>query len=147
MEYARPQQRASAALRLERLSTLRDADFSPQVAAFAPADVGERIAQHMTGARIDGDFHVASMEAHGRTGRRLFEEPDVEQLGGGGLDLARRPERIAQAAHRLADVIGGDPRYRTDGIAGMSAPRERNTRESECNSNTQHSPLPMPSQS
>jgi hypothetical protein len=40
MEYARPQQRVSAALRLERLSTLRDEDFSPQVAAFAPADIG-----------------------------------------------------------------------------------------------------------
>src|SRR5712664_2378163 len=93
---------------------LGDVNFALHVRTLGPADVGQGIPEDMLGAGVDRYFHFAPVKAHRRTGRRLLHEPDVNELGGSGIDLARRPEGFLQPAHRFADIVGGDARYRAD---------------------------------
>src|SRR6266403_1446272 len=84
------------------------------------ADAGQGIPKDMLRAGVDRYFHFAAVKAHRRTWRRLLHEPDVNELGGSGIDLARRPEGFLQPAHRFADIVGRDARYRADRKARMT---------------------------
>src|SRR5258708_4492621 len=86
--------------------SLRDVDLTLHVRTPGPADVGQGIPEDMLGAGVDRYLHFAAVKAHGRTGRRFLHEPDVHELGGSGIDLARRSEGFLQPAHRFADIVG-----------------------------------------
>src|ERR1700682_298906 len=101
--------------------SLGDVDLALHVRTLGPADVGQGIPEDMLGAGVDRYFHFAAVKAHRRTGRRLLHEPDVHELGGSGIDLARRSEGFLQPAHRFADIVGRDARYRADRKARLTA--------------------------
>src|ERR1700722_1544371 len=62
-------------------------DLALHLAALAPADVRQRIAEHVLRAGIHRHFHLATVESQRRTGGFLGEEPHVDLLGRGGVDL------------------------------------------------------------
>src|SRR5271168_1824297 len=56
-------------------------DLALHLAALAPADVRQRIAEYVLRAGIHRHFHLATVETHRRAGRFLGKEPHVDFLG------------------------------------------------------------------
>src|ERR1700722_1853654 len=108
-----------------RALALRHADPPLDLAAVRPPDVRQGIPQHALRACIDRDFHFASVESSRRAVGFLRNEPDVYPLRRRLVDLARLAECLLQSAHGFSDIVRGNARHRTDGIAGVPAAAQR----------------------
>src|SRR5882672_9515711 len=124
--------------------TLCYANPAFDVAAVAPADIRQGVAQYVLRARIHRDLHFAAVETGWGAGGLLGEKPHVQPLRRGLVDLTWVAESFLQAAHGLAHVVGGNARHRSNGVCGVAATRQSrcSERNAQCR-DTQHNSQPL----